>query len=196
MALLDLASSVFVGTTGREHVSKPEVKRIIPTMFVGFVVGATLLVGVPDRYLRTALGLFAMGVGVYSIINPSLHRTISAWWSVPAGVIGGAIATVFGAGGPIYATYLSGRLKDKSEIRSTMSALISISAFTRAVVYAVSGLLHAANFAGFVVLAPFVWVGLKLGQRIHVGLTQEQMRRVVGAVLVLTGGSLLVRLFL
>ncbi|MGZ5085069.1 MAG: sulfite exporter TauE/SafE family protein [Usitatibacter sp.] len=197
MALLDLASATFVGTTGREHVSRAEMKRIIPWMFLGFVVGATLLVGVPDAYLRTALGLFAMGVGVYSIFNPTMHRTISAWWSVPSGIVGGAIATVFGAGGPIYATYLSGRLRDKSEIRSTMSALISISAFTRAIVYAVTGLiLHAAIFAGFAVLTPFVWMGLKLGHRIHLGLSQEQMRRAIGCVLVLTGGSLLVRLFL
>jgi uncharacterized membrane protein YfcA len=197
MALLDLASAIFIGTTGREHVSRREMKRIIPGMFVGFVVGATLLVGVPDKYLRTALGLFAMGVGAYGIFNPSIHGRISAWWSLPAGVIGGAIATVFGAGGPIYATYLSGRLADKTEIRSTMSALISISAFTRAVIYAVTGLiLHAAIFAGFALLAPFAWAGLKLGHRIHVGLTQEQMRRAVGCVLVLTGASLLVRMFL
>jgi uncharacterized membrane protein YfcA len=196
MALLDLCSAVLVGTSGREHVSKPEMKRIIPAMFVGFVVGVTVLKGVPDEYLRTALGIFAMGIGVYSIFNPSMHRTISPWWSLPAGIIGGAIATIFGAGGPIYSTYLSGRLKDKTQIRATMSTLISISAFTRAIMYAVAGLmLHAAIFAGFAVLTPFVWVGLKLGDRIHVGLSQQQMRRAIGCVLVLTGASLLVRLF-
>jgi uncharacterized membrane protein YfcA len=197
MALLDLASATFMGTTGREHISRPEMKRIVPLMFVGFIVGITLLVGAPDQYLRLGIGLFAMSVGVYSIFNPTLHRTISAWWSVPAGILGGAIATVFGAGGPIYATYLSGRLTDKTEIRSTMSALISISAFTRAVFYVIAGLvLNLPMLAGAVVLAPFVWLGLSLGHRIHVGLTQEQMRRAVGCVLVVTGGSLLARTFL
>ena len=39
---------------------------------------------------------------------------------------------LFGAGGPIYATYLSGRLDDKHQLRSTVSTLISISAFSRA----------------------------------------------------------------
>ena len=196
MALLDLASACLVGSAGREHVSRPEMKRIIPWMFVGFVVGVTLLKGVPDDYLRMALGIFAMSVGVYSIFNPTMLRTISVWWSVPAGIVGGAIATIFGAGGPIYSTYLAGRLKDKSEIRATISTLISVSAFTRAIMYAVTGLiLHAAIFAGFAVLAPFVWMGLKLGDRIHVGLSQQQMRRAIGCVLVLTGGSLLVRVF-
>ncbi len=133
-------------------------------------------------------------IGVHSIVNPVLHSAISRWWSIPAGVVGGAVATIFGAGGPIYATYLSGRLRDKTEIRSTIAALISISALTRAIIYAVTGLLlHLATLAGAAVLAPFAWLGLKLGHRIHVGLTQEQMRRAVGVILVLAGLSLLAR---
>jgi hypothetical protein len=196
MALLDLVSAIVVGTAGREHLSKEELKRLIPWMFVGFVIGATALVGIPDRYLRAALGLFAAVIGIYSIVNPTLTRTISKLWSIPAGIAGGAIATVFGAGGPIYATYLSGRLRDKSQIRATISTLISISAFSRAVVYAVSGLLlHMTILAGGVVLAPFVWLGLKIGHRIHLGLSQEQMRRAVGTLVLLTGLSLLARAY-
>jgi len=194
MVLLDLASASLIGTRDRQHVAKVELKRIIPFMFLGFVVGATALVKVPDAYLRPALGVFTIAIGLNSIVNPRLQRTISAWWSVPAGVTGGAVATVFGAGGPIYATYLSGRLTDKTQIRATMGALISISAFTRAIVYAVSGLLlHMVVFAGGLALAPFVVVGLRLGQRVHVGLTQEQLRRVVGGIVLMTGISLLAR---
>lgn len=194
MALLDTCSATLVGTRGREQVARAELKRIIPFMFVGFVVGATLLVRVPDAYLRVALAVFTMAIGVNGIVNPRLRRRIPAWWSVPVGVVGGAVATVFGAGGPIYATYLSGRLDDKTEIRSTMSALISISAFTRAMVYAFAGLLlHSAIFVGGLALVPFVLAGLWLGHRIHVGLTQEQMRRVVGAIVLVTGAMLLAR---
>ena len=196
MALLDLVSAIVVGTAGREHLSKEELKRLLPWMFVGFAIGATVLVGVPDRYLRAALGIFAAAIGIHSILNPTLGKTISKLWSIPAGIAGGAIATVFGAGGPIYATYLSGRLRDKSEVRATISTLISISAFSRAVVYAVSGLLlHLTILAGGVALAPFVWLGLKIGHRIHLGLTQEQMRRAVGALVLFTGLSLLARAY-
>jgi uncharacterized membrane protein YfcA len=197
MAILDMVCSAFIGRANREQIATAELKRLIPFMFVGFVIGATVLVGVPDRYLRIALGFFAVGVGLYSIFNPTLTRRISALWAVPAGVVGGAIATVFGAGGPIYATYFGGRLKDKGELRSTISALISISAFSRTVVYAVSGLvLNLAMLVGTLALAPFAWAGLRIGQRIHVGLTQQQMRRAVGALLVLTGASLLARALL
>jgi hypothetical protein len=172
-------------------------KWILPFMFIGFVLGVTVLVGVPDAYLRVALGLFATAVGIHGILNPSVERHFSRLWCIPTGIVGGAVATIFGAGGPIYATYLSGRLDDKGAMRSTLSALISISAFSRAILYAVTGLLlHSAIFVGGLVLAPFVLIGLKIGSRIHVGLSQVQMRRAIGGVLVLTGGSLLARALL
>ena len=192
MVLLDVTSATLMGTTGRKQVAVGELKRIIPFMFMGFVVGTTVLVKVPDDYLRPALAVFTILIGVNSILNPHIHRRISAWWCVPTGIVAGAVATVFGAGGPLYATYLSGRLQDKTEIRSTMSALISISAISRAVLYAIAGLLlHMAILVAGLALAPFVFVGLMIGHRIHIGLTQEQMRRVVGAIVVVTGTLLL-----
>ena len=45
-------------------------------------------------------------------------------------------------------------------------------------------------------LSPFVWVGLKIGQRIHLGLTTEQLRRAIGFLLVLTGTTLFLRAYL
>jgi uncharacterized membrane protein YfcA len=197
MVLLDMSCALFIGSTGRRHVNRGELKRLIPFVFAGFVIGVTVLVKFPQDWLKAALGVFACVVGVHSIANPKFHRQISRGWCIPAGLVGGAIATVFGAGGPVYAAYLGGRIADKSEVRSTLSSLISISAFTRAILYAISGLLlHLAILAGMAVLAPFVWLGLRTGSRIHVGLTQEQMRRVIGALLVLTGLSLLARVSL
>ncbi len=197
MALLDLISAMMIGSSSREHLSKEELKRLVPWMLLGFVIGVTVLVHVPDVYLRVALGIFAACIGAYSIVNPTLHKTISKFWAIPAGIIGGAVGTIFGAGGPIYATYMSGRLRDKSQIRATLSTLISISAFSRAIVYAVGGLLlHTTIFMGGALLTPFAWIGIKIGHRIHLGLAQEQMRRAVGALVLLTGLSLLARVAL
>lgn len=197
MVLLDMSAALFIGTAGREHVSKPELKRLIPFMLLGFLVGVTLLVKVNADGLKIALGIFAVLVGVHGIANPTLRSKISPWWCIPAGIAGGAVATVFGAGGPVYATFLNGRLDDKHQIRSTVSTLISISAFSRAILYAIGGLLlHWTIFAGMALLAPFVWIGIRIGSRIHTGLTQEQMRRVIGILLVCTGSSLLLRALL
>ena len=197
MAVIDVACSLTIGGRGPKEVARGELKLLVPFMFVGFFIGVTVLVGVPDDYLRIALGIFAVAIGVHGIFNPTLQRSISGLWAVPAGIVGGAVATIFGAGGPFYAMYLSGRLRDKAAVRATASTLIFVSSASRAVIYAVTGLLlHVATFASVVFLAPFVWLGLRTGTRIHVGLSQEQMRRVIGAILMLTGLSLLARAFL
>jgi uncharacterized membrane protein YfcA len=193
LALIDCVSASFIGRTNREHVAKDEMKWLLPVMVVGFVAGATILVKVPDIYLRVALGVFAVAVGIHGIVNPVVKRRVSRWWVVPTGIFGGAMSTTFGTGGPIYATYLVARLPDKSQIRATMSTLIAISAIVRVIAYILSGLITLSLVLGALAAAPFALLGIKLGTRIHVGMTQEQMRRVIGVLLILTGTGLLVR---
>jgi uncharacterized protein len=193
LALIDCASATFVGRTSREHLAKDEIKWMLPFMFAGFVVGVTVLVKVPDVYLRAALGILAVGVGIHSIVNPVVTRRVSRWWIVPTGILGGAMSSTFGTGGPIYATYLMARLPDKSAIRATMSTLVAISAIIRALAYVATGLITLSITIGALVAGPLALLGLKLGTRIHVGLSQQQMRRAIGALLILTGCSLLVR---
>jgi hypothetical protein len=183
-----------VGGSNRQHVSGAELKRLLPFMILGIALGVTVLVAVPQHPLKIGLAAFAMAVGLHSILNAAPKGTISPWWCVPAGTVAGILAAVFGAGGPVNVAYLSGRLRDKSEIRSTVSVIISISATIRTTFYAFAGLvLKTGLLAGFAMAAPFAWAGIALGSRIHIGLTNEQMRRVVGGVLMASGAVLLAR---
>jgi uncharacterized membrane protein YfcA len=193
LALIDCVSATFIGRSNREHVAKEEMKWLLPVMMVGFVAGATILVKVPDIYLKVALGVFAIAVGIHGIVNPVVTRHISRWWVVPTGLFGGAMSTTFGTGGPIYATYLVSRLSDKDRIRATMSTLIAISAIVRVIAYVLSGLITLSLVAGSLIAAPFAVLGLKLGSRIHVAMSQQQMRRVIGVLLIMTGTGLLIR---
>lgn len=196
MVLLDLVAAGIAGRSN-EHVDMPEMKRVLPWLALGIVLGATLLVHAPPQPLKYALGIFALAMGLHGVASAAAPRRIAAAWAIPAGVVGGAVAAVFGAGGPIYATYFAGRLDDKTVLRSTVARMISISALVRTIVYAIGGLvLHAALLASAAALAPFVWLGLRTGMKIHVGLTQSQMRRVVGALLVVSGAVLLGRTWL
>ena len=62
------------------------------------------------------------------------------------------------------------------------------------VIYALGGLiLNLATLLGGAAMVPFVWLGLRIGGRIHTGLTHQQLRRVVGCMLVVIGASLVIR---
>lgn len=197
MALADLAAALAVGGSNRRHVSTAELKRLLPFMVLGIVLGVTVLVSVPQQPLKVAAAVFAMSVGLHSILDPAPKGTISPWWCIPAGTVAGALAAIFGAGGPVNAAYLAGRLRDKGEIRSTVSIIISVSATIRSTSYALAGLvLKSGILAGLALAAPFAWAGLALGSRIHTGLTQAQMRRAIGGVLMASGVVLLARTLL
>ena len=90
---------------------------------------------VPDHYLRLALGVFAVAVGVHGIVNPVLRRvdlalvgacpwaSSAAWW--PPCSARAARST---------RRTSRGACATRAPIRSTISTLISISAFARAIV--------------------------------------------------------------
>jgi len=195
MALGDIVAAASVGGANRRQASVPELRRLLPFMVAGAVLGVTALVNAPPQPLKVALGLFAIAVGLHAILDPAPKGTISPWWCVPAGTIGGILAAIFGAGGPIHVAYLAGRLRDKGEIRATVSIVISVSATLRTALYGIAGLvLKAGVFAGFALAIPFAWAGIALGSRIHLGLSNAQMRRAIGIVLMASGGVLLGRL--
>lgn len=195
MVITDLSAAILVGGKNRQHVSRPELKRLLPCVLLGLVLGVTVLVNAPAKPLNAALGVFAMAIGVNYILNPEPRSLISAWWSVPIGTVAGVLSAVFGTGGPLYVVYLTGRLRDKHEIRATVSTTIVVSAFLRAGSYLVAGLLaKAAVLGGAAMSAPFALLGIRLGSRLHTNLSGAQLRRAIGGLLVATGGILLARM--
>src|SRR5450759_2060101 len=81
MVLLDFMASLFVGQKSLRHVSRREMKRLLPFMFIGIVLGVTLLVNLPHKPALIVLGLFCVAFGAYSIGNPDVRGMIATWWS-------------------------------------------------------------------------------------------------------------------
>jgi uncharacterized membrane protein YfcA len=104
------------------------------------------------------------------------------------------MGALFGTGGPVYVMYLSRRLADTTELRATITAVLMVSVATRVVIFAVSGLLQQK---GLLLVAaamlPVMFVGLNIGWRVHARLPHAVVRRVLYALLILSGISLLGR---
>jgi uncharacterized membrane protein YfcA len=99
---------------------------------------------------------------------------------------------LFGTGGPPYVIYLSHRIRDKSDLRATFSALFFTEGLTRIASFLVAGLLMTAKvWIAYFVALPLVLGALYLGGRAHVGLSQAQMTRLVGVLLLVSSVSLL-----
>lgn len=63
----------------------------------GVVLGASLVLRVPDRLAELSLGILTMGLGIYSILSPNLgQRAAVLHRSLPGYVIGGGVLFVIG----------------------------------------------------------------------------------------------------
>ena len=196
MLAVDFLASVAL-SQARMQVRWDEVKSLIPSSAIGMLIGAPMLISLPHEPLLIGLAVFVMIFGVRYLFNIHGENPVSRWWSIPTGLSGGAIGAMFGTGGPPYVIYLSHRLHDKTQLRGTLSGLFMLEGAMRIIVFLFIGLLTQPDMLASILLAiPVMAAGLWLGQRVHMGISRPQQLAIIGVLLIISGGSLLARVWL
>jgi uncharacterized membrane protein YfcA len=191
---LDFTASLILGGLNRKQANWSEIKLLLPFGMLGACVGAYALLTLPTTPVLLTLGAFTMFFGFRNIFGQQRVAQLSRAWAVPAGLAGGGAGALFGAGSPPYIMYLTRRLLGKGEVRATFSWLIAIDGGFRLGLFLIAGLLlepklQIAYVLGLVPMA----LGLYIGNKVHLDMTSEGMLRVVGALLVLNGSMLFLK---
>jgi uncharacterized membrane protein YfcA len=190
--LQDFLASLLLGIRLRGDIDRREVVRVVPSMLAGITAGVTLLVMVPARGMLFALGTLVVIYGVYTLARGGTPLRLSRRWAIPAGLAGGMVGGAMGVGGPIYVMYYSGRIEDPARLRASMSLTFLVSTGTRVALLAAAGLLLDVQLWGMLALmVPGMLAGLFLGQRIGRRLSRPRVMRLVAAMLVMSGTSVL-----
>ena len=196
MMLLDLAMLLLFGLHQRRGVRMDEFGWLAPFMLAGMLIGVMLLMRVPEKPLLAALGTFVLVYAVFGLARRGAALRLARPWCVPIGLVGGALASLFGTGGVLFALYNTGRIPDKGQLRATNLATIMFSGVVRAVLFGVTGLLAQDGLLLFALgLMPAMLFGVRLGNRLHAAVPGAAVVKVVYAVLVLSGISVLLRAF-
>ncbi|TMI01755.1 MAG: sulfite exporter TauE/SafE family protein [Betaproteobacteria bacterium] len=182
---LDFTASLILGGTNAKKANWAEVKILLPF---------GMLVKLPTTPVLLTLGAFTMFFGFRNIYGLQPVGRLSRAWAIPAGLAGGSAGALFGAGSPPYIMYLTRRLLDKGAVRATFSWLIAIDGGFRLGLFLLAGLLfdpklQIAYALGLVPMA----IGLYSGNKVHLDMTSGGMLRVVGALLVLSGAMLFLK---
>ena len=195
-AILDLGSALALGFQTRRQADTRELLVLVPFTLIGLTLGVTLLVNLPRNATVLALGLFVCLYALDMMLRRRTARRVARGWAVPAGIAGGVLGALFGMGGPPYVMYIAGRIPEPAAQRATISQMVILSVGLRLVAFAVAGLLLSrALWGAAVVLLPVAWAGVWVGHRVHVRAAPATMARIIGAVLLLTGITLIARAF-
>ena len=192
VVLLDYLGSAGQGLRNRESVSWRDLAPLLPFTVVGVLAALYLLDRLDAAVLRRSLGVFVLVYGAYQLSPlPAIRATRLS--SVPYGVLGGLVGTLFGTGGPFYVIYLSMRGLDKNTLRVSFAAWFVIDGTMRLGGYAAFGFLGLEALLKAAMALPFAALGLFVGGRIHTTLSQDAFRRIISVLLLVSGCGLLLK---
>jgi hypothetical protein len=193
--LMDLANAFRIGFENPKNAVKSEWTRMIPTILIGTVAGVTLLVNLPRGAATLALGVFVLLFALYSLTRQSdVQRVVSSRWAFLAGFTGGVTSTLFGAGGPPYAMYLSHRGLSKEQFRATMGFATLTSISLRTIAFFATGiLLDLKVWIYAAAIIPAGLAGLWAASHLFKRISRETLMRAVALMLLVSGASLIVR---
>ena len=193
-SLLDCTNAWRIGLENPKIAIRAEWQRILPLVVVGTVIGMTLLVNLPRSAAMIALGVFVLMVAIVNLLRGESVTTIRQGWAFVAGAAGGITSTLFGAGGPPYAIYLSRRGLSKEQFRATLGICTIFSITLRVVVFIVAGLLATPKpWLWALAVLPASLTGLWVARKAYQHLSRDLLLRLIAVMLIGSGVSLIVR---
>ena len=187
--LLDLPACVMHGGLNLRQVRWDEVRRMLPGMLFGSLLGLWLVRILEPHWPLFFLGLYIAAVGVKLLRRPALaHAGLPDNASTAAGAVAGTVETMFGCAGPVLVTWLRWRLPDVLQMRATAPALIACSASIVIAGLGATGRLSSSElWWRWLLMAGFALAGVVLGDRLARHVPPPVLMRWVAILLIVSG---------
>jgi uncharacterized membrane protein YfcA len=194
--LLGFASSAAILGRDHKHVDYRAMLVFMPWCAVGIAVGLYFFKSLDSRMLTRALGVVVLLYAVQSLVGvvrpgampPWLRRAIAPF----AGILSGGVGTMFGSMGSIFfAMYLDARAAAKDVFRATTSAMLLVLCIVRGIGYYAVGEFTLDAWLMFAAAFPLMLLGIYVGDRIQVNISEQAFRKLVCGTLFACGLPLL-----
>jgi uncharacterized membrane protein YfcA len=190
---LDCIGAISMGLRLRADVDRRELVPLLPFLAVGLLIGAFLLLRLPAELLLGGLGVIVVGYGLLYASGRQPRVRVGRWAAPPVGIFAGTTSSMFGVGGPIYVMYLTARGSTPEQIRATVPVIFIFTTIARIAIFFAAGLFTLEVLYTAAALLPVMVLGMWLGHHLHLSLSREQLVRIIGALLVASGTSLVIR---
>jgi uncharacterized membrane protein YfcA len=196
--LLGIASSVTILGHDRKHVDVRAIVPFLPWCLLGIGLGLYVFTTLDARTLARALGALVIAYAIYSLWGMMRKRpgekSHAAIVAPLASTLSGAVGATFGAMATVFfVMYLDTRKLAKEAFRATISAMLLVLSVVRGIGYFAVGEFTRESLVLFAAAFPAMLVGIYVGNRIHLAISETTFRRLVILILFLCGIPLLLR---
>ncbi len=196
-ALLVFVLFVFLTLRDRHQVLWDEFRRLLMPTLAGVAGGLYLFALLDNRLLLKLLGGFLLAYAAYMLVAQWVgmqQLKLSEKWALPLGFLGAFIDALFGGGGgTLVVIYMHGRGVSKTEFRATLAVLWFVEMMARIGGYTLAGYYTQDTLALVAVMLPFMLLGTWVGEKINASVRQETFTKILAAMLLLSGASLLMK---
>ncbi len=192
--MLDLPASLMHSGLNWRQVRWAELRRLLPGMVIGTLLGLWLTHHLSSRWPLLALGVYVAGVGVQALRAGPSRGPLPQRWGTVYGLGIGVVEMLFGTAGPVAVAWLTRRLPDPHQVRATVPMVMVVAVLTVLAGMALDGRLSQPELwqRWLQLIAPAlagVWLGHRLAHRVPV----DRLRQLICALLVLSGSVLAVK---
>lgn len=167
-------------------------RRVLPWMGAGFLGGLALFQFQGEGWIKVVFGAFVVVLSLAELW-PGPARAGSAGARAAALLGAGVVHGLFACGGPILVWVASREVPDKGRFRATLSVVWLILGAVLIGSYTLAGTVTASTLYRSACLVPVVVAALWIGDDLHHRVDPVTFRRATFVLLLLAGGSLVVR---
>ena len=193
--LMDVPASAFHSGLNWQQVQWRELRRLLPGLVAGTLLGLWLLPHLNARWPLRLLGLYVAGVG-FNALRPAAQRTglPAPFWAHPVGTAIGLVEMLFGTAGPLVVAWLSRRVADVQQMRASTPMIITVAASTVLAGMGWEGRLSSELlWQRWAVLSGVALTGVWLGHRVAHRVPVARLRPIICGLLVVSGLMLALR---
>ena len=193
--LMDVPASAFHSGLNWRQVQWRELRRLLPGLVAGTLLGLWLMQHLQTRWPLLLLGLYVAGVGVHALRPAGVPvRHPGPLWAGPVGTAIGVVELIFGTAGPLVVAWLSRRLSDVQQVRASIPMIITVAASTVLASMAWDGRLSkAVLWQRWGMLIGVALLGVWLGHRVAHRVPVARLRQIICGLLVVSGLMLALR---
>ena len=195
-----LTTATSVGQVSRDwrHIAWQQFAILLSYTAVGITAGLVCVKLLDERTLRQSLGAFLVLYAAHALWRGPATPILPARWhgalAAGTGICGGFFSALFGGGvGPIYVVYFNAVRMERIAFRVTMSAVVLLGGFARIAGYTSYGFYKGSTLTLLLLGVPLVVVGSWAGDWIGRWASPKAFSRVVGALVLLSGITLLLK---
>lgn len=199
LIILGWLLSIFIILQSRQHIVWREYARIMVLAAIGMPIGVWLSGRLPESQLKWILAVFMVAIGTHGLIRQfaksksdgPISESKKRWLSGFV-TLGGVMQGAFGAGGPLIVIYATRAFRGKGVFRCTLCLLwATLNPILIATRWAAGKRIDMAVLKIVAICLPSMLLGLVLGSIAHHKADEVTFRRIVYAVLVLSGVMLI-----